>query len=69
MPLYNYINFLLKGDFLGNLLAVVADTFPDRAFVVLVSPKTAAAFPDADAAKFESAPNPPTAALFKLSFG
>ena len=50
-------------------LAVVADTFPDKAFVVLVSPKTAAAFPDADAAKFESAPNPPTAALFKLSFG
>jgi len=40
-----------------TLLAVVADTFPDRAFVVLVSPKTAAAFPDADAAKFESAPN------------
>ena len=54
---------------MGYVLAVVADTFPDKAFVVLVSPKTAAAFPDADAARLESVPNPPTAALFKLSLG
>ena len=54
------------------VLAVVADTFPDRALVVLVSPKTAAAFPGpwfAADTKLESAPNPPTAALFKLSLG
>ena len=59
---------------------MVADTFPDRALVVLVSPKTAAAlladgFPgpwfaaDTTLAKLESVPNPPTPPLFKLSFG
>ena len=59
------------------VLAVVADTFPDRALVVLVSPKTAAALladgpwfaADTTLAKLESVPNPPTPALFKLSFG
>ena len=78
--LLSHINKLYTRGFICNIssfnvLAVVADTFPDRALVVLVSPNTAAAFPgpwfaaDATLAKLESAPNPPTAALFKFSFG
>ena len=46
------------------LLAVDADTFPDRELVVLVSPKTAALF--ADGFPVESAPNPVLLKLLSL---